>query len=1091
MADGSIVIDTEIDADGIEAGANDVKASLDKIITILQGMAKTVDEIFSQYSSGAITAAKNTCNLRKEIEETAKAQEKWKPQDMSQLNITRPEPVKYDDDEGDITDEEVDAIYEKVRARKVSSNATVEETKNENKLRKAIDETTKQLEELENQGFWVGDEVYDKKASQLKQLKEDAKSLEKEAYTDFVGNLFDPSTIEGRLENAKKALSDFKKSGVSIEDPEMQAAIKQVAELEETYKKAYTEAAKTDAQRKKEADVLIAQEQRKAEIQAAIAAREEEQQRKANLRVAEMNRRLEESRAKEVQAAVEAKKLQEIARNAEVSNQSIVNLNKELESLIQRQAVLKRAGVGLGSKEFDKNSSRISEINSKLKEYQKSLSASGKEVQNTNKKLSIAQSLADKIKSAFFGISKLSSGPVKNVGNVMSLSLGSALKTLFKYALGIRTLFILVNKLRSAMIEGFKNLAQYSDGTNNSISMLMSALTQLKNALATAFAPILTVIAPILTTFINLLSRAATYVGMFFAALTGQKTFAKAVAVQEDYAKSLQNTSSSTKQAAKDTKKASKETEGYLSTLDEVERYSSNKNSDTGSDVGTSPASGGYQAPSPSEMFQTVPVESAFTDLAKKLKKVFSEIFTPFKQAWAKEGQKTIKAAKHAFSSLGTLAKSVGKSLLEVWTNGTGTKILETMLQIAQNILTTIGNIASRFAEAWNQNSVGTTIIQNIANALQVVLSFVNRIAEDTARWAANLDFYPLLESISNLTANWAPVLEAIGNTLEWIYKNIVLPMLTWLIETGIPTVINLSANLGKFLADHQSIVEAFGAALIGAFAAVKIAKLALSIIKSVSGIITMAKGAVALMTGSGGVLGGISAIATALGPAGIFVVAVTAAIAIGVLLYKNWDKIKEAATKLKDWVIEKTRWMSDGVTRTLGNLKEKISGVWKYVSEKTTTTFKNMWNTVTTKVAAIRNAIVNKFSNARDTVVDTFTKIRDTVASVFNKVISTVNGAIGTINGAISTVESAFSFGPWKVPTPTGSKTIGFKASFPRVPTVPYLAKGAVIPPRSEFLAVLGDQKNGRNLEAPEGLFGKLLTMRLRRTRAVAAIPD
>lgn len=89
---------------------------------------------------------------------------------------------------------------------------------------------------------------------------------------------------------------------------------------------------------------------------------------------------------------------------------------------------------------------------------------------------------------------------------------------------------------------------------------------------------------------------------------------------------------------------------------------------------------------------------------------------------------------------------------------------------------------------------------------------------------------------------------------------------------------------------------------------------------------------------------------------------------------------------------------------------------------------------------------------------------------------ISTVNGAIGTINGAISTVESAFSFVPWKVPTPTGSKTIGFKASFPRVPTVPYLAKGAVIPPRSEFLAVLGDQKNGRNLEAPEGTIREII---------------
>ena len=43
-------------------------------------------------------------------------------------------------------------------------------------------------------------------------------------------------------------------------------------------------------------------------------------------------------------------------------------------------------------------------------------------------------------------------------------------------------------------------------------------------------------------------------------------------------------------------------------------------------------------------------------------------------------------------------------------------------------------------------------------------------------------------------------------------------------------------------------------------------------------------------------------------------------------------------------------------------------------------------------------------------------------------------------------------------------------------MPTVPYLAKGAVIPPRSEFLAVLGDQKQGNNIETPEALLRKIV---------------
>ncbi len=107
--------------------------------------------------------------------------------------------------------------------------------------------------------------------------------------------------------------------------------------------------------------------------------------------------------------------------------------------------------------------------------------------------------------------------------------------------------------------------------------------------------------------------------------------------------------------------------------------------------------------------------------------------------------------------------------------------------------------------------------------------------------------------------------------------------------------------------------------------------------------------------------------------------------------------------------------------------------------------------------------------------MVDIFEGIKDTIRGIFNKVIGIVNGAIGTVNSAIGGIESAFSFGPWEVPTPFGKKTIGFSAAFPRVPTIPYLAKGAVIPPRSEFMAVLGDQKSGTNIETPEKLLRQI----------------
>lgn len=100
-----------------------------------------------------------------------------------------------------------------------------------------------------------------------------------------------------------------------------------------------------------------------------------------------------------------------------------------------------------------------------------------------------------------------------------SSGFGLSLGTLVKYGFGIRSLYVLVNKLRSALVDGFKNLSQYSGETNGSISMLWSSLERLKNSLATAFAPILTVVAPILSKFIDMLSTAASYVSMFFSFL--------------------------------------------------------------------------------------------------------------------------------------------------------------------------------------------------------------------------------------------------------------------------------------------------------------------------------------------------------------------------------------------------------------------------------------------------------------------------------------------------------------------------------------------------------------------------------------------
>lgn len=229
-------------------------------------------------------------------------------------------------------------------------------------------------------------------------------------------------------------------------------------------------------------------------------------------------------------------------------------------------------------------------LNQKVSEYREKMEEAGKETEKTSKKT----------KNATKSIVPFS----KSI-----LSLGKMVKLML-----IRQA---IRAMISAAKEGLQNLAQYSKSVNKDMSMLMSSMTRLKNSFATAFAPILSVVAPILSKFIDMISRAVTAVGQFFAALTGKKTFTKAVAVQQDYAASLDKTADSTKDAEK-------AAEGYLSPLDEINKL---EKKDTSKD--TSGTSGGV---SPKDMFEEIPIDSKFQEWAAKIKEKLQPIIDAIKR---------------------------------------------------------------------------------------------------------------------------------------------------------------------------------------------------------------------------------------------------------------------------------------------------------------------------------------------------------------------------------------------------------------------------------------------------------------------------
>lgn len=278
-------------------------------------------------------------------------------------------------------------------------------------------------------------------------------------------------------------------------------------------------------------------------------------------------------------------------------------------------------------------------------------------------------------------------------------SFNNGIGTLLRYGLGVRSLFTLMSKLRSALVDGYKNLARYSSRTNAAISSLMSALTRLKNSFAAAFDPILRAAAPALVTLINLISNAVSKIGMLTAALTGAKTFTKATTIQENYAKSLDKTSKSAKKA-----------KAVLASFDELNILDDNSSDSTKDDGSVDP----------SKMFEQVPIDSAVLDFADKLKKAFEEA---------------------DWKGLGTLLGDKINELVDsVDWSGWGTKIGKGMNAAIQTLYYTVDtvdwvNIGKHLAEAVNSiiNEVdwdifGRLLAKKFTVALDVAGGFLKEL---------------------------------------------------------------------------------------------------------------------------------------------------------------------------------------------------------------------------------------------------------------------------------------------------------------------------------------------------------------------------
>lgn len=206
---------------------------------------------------------------------------------------------------------------------------------------------------------------------------------------------------------------------------------------------------------------------------------------------------------------------------------------------------------------------RQQQIKGKLAEQEKILQAKEKEAQKleaADQKLLAtleAQTAELKESEAAAGdltrtISKASDAQkLKTAFESVKTSISGGVKSLLKWGIGIRSLYVLLRKLREYTVEAVRSFAESDPETKANIDGLKNALAGLKASWGAAFAPVLNAVIPILRTLISWLTAAANAIAAFFAALSGKGSYKRAVASTGELSSNLGGAADNAKEAKK------------------------------------------------------------------------------------------------------------------------------------------------------------------------------------------------------------------------------------------------------------------------------------------------------------------------------------------------------------------------------------------------------------------------------------------------------------------------------------------------------------------------------------------------------------
>lgn len=369
-------------------------------------------------------------------------------------------------------------------------------------------------------------------------------------------------------------------------------------------------------------------------------------------------------------------------------------------------------------------------------------------------------------------------------------------------------------------------------------------------------------------------------------------------------------------------------------------------------------------------------------------------------------------------------------------------------------------------------DQVDTGKIGKIAAVVRELSPYVAAVAAGFAAWKIGKKFLGNLSKAKQLALAVAGAVLMAINVVDMLKNGINFDNLTGYIIGAAAAVTGLGLAFGVLGGAITAIVA--GLVLLGV--AIR------DVIKNGFNNKNLTAITVALLT-----IGGAIAIIT-----GAWIPLLIAAIAaVVVWIVAKWTSIKEWISKTissidaafeqflanvedgvaaaADWVVEK--WTA---------VKDWFSGLWEKVSSGAVAA----WDGIKSAFESVPEWFQSKFRDAWQKVKDVFSTggriwsgikegIENTFHTVVNAIIRGMNTIIAVpfnrINSMLNTIRNAHFLGISPFQNLWGVNPLP-------VPQIPMLARGAVIPANRQFLAVLGDQRNGNNLEAPESLLRQIV---------------